>query len=144
MEVIGDAIDGGKACVEDGDALGIVAVIVAAANGEAAIGLGGADQLENADERGIPASPLQSSRIVDGAAELRRSEGTCSSSGALTREALCDGDANCTSSVFIASSASCPMILVRSISAILQTARGWVTSGVDDHRGCREPTKVMV
>jgi hypothetical protein len=97
-------------------------VIVAAANGEAAIDLGG-DQLENvlmADERGFPAGPC--SLRVNGAAELRRSEGTSSTSGASTREALCDGDANFTSSVFIASSAYCPMILVRSISAILQPA----------------------
>src|SRR5216684_9011777 len=57
MKVIGDAVDGGEVCVGDGDALGIVAVIEAATNGEAGIGSGGADQLENdlmADERGCP------------------------------------------------------------------------------------------
>src|SRR5712692_3522537 len=38
MKVIGDAVNGGEGCIGDGDALGIVAVIEAAANGEAAIG----------------------------------------------------------------------------------------------------------
>src|SRR5216684_2559332 len=57
MKVIGDAVNGGEGCIGDGDALGIVAVIEAAANGEAAIGSGRTDQLENdlmADERGCP------------------------------------------------------------------------------------------
>src|SRR6266851_843635 len=55
MKVIGDAVDGGKVCVGNGDAFGVVAAIEAAANGEAGLGSGSADQLEKdlmADERG--------------------------------------------------------------------------------------------